>query len=93
MKVFRKKALRPATQGFMKKDLQLKDLIMLGIGAVIGTGIFVVTGTAAANYAGPAATLSFVVAAFVVILSGFSFAEFASRVPVTGGPYSYLYVV
>lgn len=93
MNVFRKKTLRPATQGFMKKNLKLKDLIMLGIGAVIGTGVFVVTGTAAANYAGPAATLSFVVAAFVVILSGFSFAEFASRVPVTGGPYSYLYVV
>lgn len=93
MDVFRKKPIRKSSIGHMKKDLKLKDLILLGMGAVIGTGIFVVTGTAASNYAGPAATLSFLVAAFVVILSGFSFAEFASRVPVTGGPYSYMYVV
>lgn len=93
MEIFRKKPIKKASGGYMKKNLKLRDLIMLGIGAVIGTGIFVVTGTAAANYAGPGATLSFLIAAFVVILSGFSFAEFASRVPVTGGPYSYMYVV
>lgn len=51
---------------------------MLGIGAIIGTGIFVVTGTASAEYAGPALILSFVVAGIVVVLSGLSFAEFAS---------------
>lgn len=66
---------------------------MLGIGAIIGTGIFVVTGTASAEYAGPALILSFVVAGIVVVLSGLSFAEFASRIPVLGGAYSYLYVV
>lgn len=66
---------------------------MLGIGAIIGTGIFVVTGVAANQNAGPALSLSFVLAAIVVILSGLSFAEFASRVPVIGGPYAYLYVV
>ena len=93
MDVFRKKPIKKASLGYMKRNLKLKDLILLGIGAVIGTGIFVVTGSAAADYAGPAAMLSFLVAAFVVILSGFSFAEFASRVPVTGGPYSYMYVV
>ena len=93
MDIFRKKPIKKASLGYMKRNLKLKDLILLGIGAVIGTGIFVVTGSAAADYAGPAAMLSFLVAAFVVILSGFSFAEFASRVPVTGGPYSYMYVV
>ncbi|MHC5269608.1 amino acid permease [Enterococcus sp. LJL98] len=93
MEIFRKKEITKTSGNDMKKNLKLKDLILLGIGAVIGTGIFVVTGTAAANYAGPGATLSFLVAAFVVILSGFSFAEFASRVPVTGGPYSYMYVI
>ena len=93
MDVFRKKPTKKASLDYMKRNLKLKDLILLGIGAVIGTGIFVVTGSAAADYAGPAAMLSFLVAAFVVILSGFSFAEFASRVPVTGGPYSYMYVV
>ncbi|XFE30210.1 amino acid permease [Listeria innocua] len=61
---------------------------MLGIGAIIGTGIFVVTGVAANQNAGPALSLSFVLAAIVVILSGLSFAEFASRVPVIGGPYA-----
>ena len=51
------------------------------------------TGAASAVYAGPALILSFVLAAFVVILSGLSFAEFASRIPVLGGAYSYVYVV
>lgn len=93
MDVFRKKSIRPSHKGELKRNLKVKDLILLGIGAVIGTGIFVVTGTAAADYAGPAATLSFLVAAVVVIASGFSFAEFAARVPITGGPYGYLSVV
>ncbi|MFP9055190.1 amino acid permease, partial [Enterococcus faecalis] len=74
-------------------ELKTSDLIMLGIGAIIGTGIFVVTGVAANQNAGPALSLSFVLAAIVVILSGLSVAEFASRVPVIGGPYAYLYVV
>lgn len=77
----------------LKKDLKLKDLILLGIGACIGTGIFVVTGQASADYAGPASVFSFLIAAVVVVLNGLCFAEFASRVPVTGGPYSYMYVV
>ncbi|EOT39916.1 amino acid permease [Enterococcus columbae] len=93
MDLFRKKSMQSQTTSRLKKNLHLKDLILLGIGAVIGTGIFVVTGQAAATLAGPALTLSFVVAAFVVILSGFSFAEFASRIPVLGGAYSYMYVV
>lgn len=93
MDLFRKKPLEKKRISQLKKDLKLKDLIMLGIGAIIGTGIFVITGAASASYAGPALTLSFVLAAIVVGLSGLSFAEFASRIPVLGGAYSYLYVV
>ncbi|WP_430610278.1 APC family permease [Enterococcus sp. DIV0876] len=93
MDLFRKKVIQPERVTNLKKELKLKDLIMLGIGAIIGTGIFVVTGAASAEYAGPALILSFVIAGVVVVLSGLSFAEFASRIPVLGGAYSYLYVV
>ncbi|WP_207871604.1 APA family basic amino acid/polyamine antiporter [Enterococcus sp. DIV2402] len=93
MKIFRKKSVNKQVVSYLTKELTLKDLIMLGIGAVIGTGIFVVTGQASANYAGPALSVSFIVAAIVVILSGLCFAEFASRVPISGGPYGYMYVV
>lgn len=93
MKVFRKKSADKQALSYLTKELTLKDLIMLGIGAVIGTGIFVITGQASANYAGPSLSASFIVAAIVVILSGLCFAEFASRVPISGGPYGYMYVV
>ncbi|MEY8445911.1 APC family permease [Enterococcus ratti] len=93
MDLFRKKEINLNQTSGLKKDLKTSDLIMLGIGAIIGTGIFVVTGVAANQNAGPALSLSFVLAAIVVVLSGLSFAEFASRVPVIGGPYAYLYVV
>ena len=74
MDLFRKKQITSQQNSHLSKTLKLKDLILLGIGAVIGTGIFVVPGQAAANLAGPGLTLSFVLAAFVVILTGFSFA-------------------
>ncbi|MCD5001562.1 amino acid permease [Enterococcus saccharolyticus] len=93
MKIFRKKGIDNQSISYLKRELKLKDLIMLGIGACIGTGIFVVTGQASAQYAGPALSVSFVVAALVIILSGLCFAEFASRVPISGGPYGYMYVV
>lgn len=93
MKIFRKKAIDKESVTYLRRELKLKDLILLGIGAVIGTGIFVVTGQAAADYAGPALSISFIVAAVVVIVSGLCFAEFASRIPISGGPYGYLYVV
>lgn len=93
MDLFRKKALSTVQATGMKRDLKTKDLIMLGIGAIIGTGIFVVTGVAASQSAGPALAVSFVLAAIVVILSALCFAEFSSRIPVLGGPYAYLYVV
>lgn len=95
MSIFRRKALTAPTaeSSGMKRELKTSDLIMLGIGAIVGTGIFVITGVAAKETAGPALTLSFLVAAGAIILSGLCYAEFASRIPVLGGPYAYMYVV
>ena len=64
---------------------------MLGIGAVIGAGIFVLTGTAAADYAGPAIVLSFVFAGIACAFAGLCYAEFAALLPVSGSAYSYSY--
>lgn len=93
--IFRKKQLSDVTgePSGMKKDLKTIDLIMLGIGAIVGTGIFVVTGVAAEKNAGPALSLSFLVAAGAIVLAGLCYAEFASRIPAIGGPYAYMYVV
>ena len=74
----------------LKKNLGTLDLVLLGLGAVIGTGIFVVTGAAAATYAGPALIFSFIIAGFVIFLMGLCYAELASRYPVVGGPYAYM---
>ncbi|MGC6767319.1 amino acid permease [Enterococcus sp. LJL128] len=95
MSIFRKKTLtaQPIQETGMKRNLKTMDLIMLGIGAIVGTGIFVITGVAAEETAGPALTLSFLVAAGAIVLSGLCYAEFASRIPVLGGPYAYMYVV
>jgi amino acid transporter len=65
--------------------------VALGIGAVIGAGIFVLTGHAAATHAGPAVVLSFVIAGFACGLAGLCYAEFASMLPVSGSAYSYAY--
>lgn len=95
MSIFRKKEISEfvtETEG-MHQHLKVFDLILLGIGAIVGTGIFVITGVSAANYAGPALTLSFAIAAVAVILAGLCYAEFSSRIPVIGGPYAYMYVV
>ena len=73
----------------LKRSLSTRNLIALGIGAVIGTGIFVLTGTAAANYAGPALTLSFIISAVGCIMAGLCYAEFAAMIPVAGSAYSY----
>jgi APA family basic amino acid/polyamine antiporter len=75
----------------LKRSLSTRNLIALGIGAVIGTGIFVLTGTAAANYAGPALTLSFAISAIGCIMAGLCYAEFAALIPVAGSAYSYSY--
>lgn len=75
----------------LKKTLGTGALIALGIGAIIGAGLFSITGVAAANQAGPAITLSFVVAALGCAFAGLCYAEFASMIPVAGSAYTYSY--
>ena len=75
----------------LKRTLTARHLMMLGVGAVIGAGIFVLTGQAAANHAGPAIMLSFVLAGFACALAGLCYAEFAALLPVSGSAYSYSY--
>ncbi|HEY4212833.1 MAG TPA: amino acid permease [Steroidobacteraceae bacterium] len=75
----------------LKRVLSAASLTALGIGGIIGTGIFVLTGTAAANYAGPALALAFIVAGIGCTLAGLCYAEFASMIPVSGSAYSYSY--
>lgn len=75
----------------LKRSLDALDLIMLGIGAIIGTGIFVLTGTAAAQNAGPAVALSFVVAGIASAFAGLCYAEMASMIPIAGSAYTYSY--
>src|SRR5258707_13726773 len=64
---------------------------MLGIGEIIGAGIFVITGTAAADHAGPAVLISFVIAGFGCLFAGLCYAEFASLIPESGSSYTYAY--
>lgn len=67
------------------------NLIAIGIGSIVGTGIFVLTGTAAAHHAGPAILLSFILAAVACVFAGLCYAEFASMIPVSGSAYTYGY--
>ena len=76
----------------LRRSLTASNLVALGIGAIIGTGIFVITGQAAAQYAGPALTLSFVISALGCVFAGLCYAEFAAMIPVSGSVYSYSYV-
>src|SRR5438128_1166883 len=75
----------------LKKSLSALDLTVFGVGVVIGSGIFVITGTAATDYAGPAVTLSFIVAGIVCALAALCYAEFASTVPVAGSAYTFAF--
>jgi len=75
----------------LKRVLGPVNLTTLGIGAIIGTGIFVLTGQAAAAYAGPGIVISMVLAGLVSVLAGLCYAEFASTVPVAGSAYTYGY--
>src|SRR5665213_354925 len=77
--------------GGLKRALGPVNLITLGIGAIIGAGIFVLTGTAAAQFAGPAIVLSFVVAGIGCVFAGLCYAEFASVIPIAGSAYTYGY--
>ncbi len=75
----------------LKRALGPINLVTLGIGAIIGAGIFVLTGSAAAQYAGPAIVLSFVLAGVACVFAGLCYAEFASLIPIAGSAYTYGY--
>lgn len=75
----------------LKRTLGPWNLLFLGVGCIIGAGIFVRTGNAAALHAGPAVLLSFLVAGFVCALAGLCYAELSSTLPVSGSAYTYSY--
>lgn len=75
----------------LKRTLSAIDLTLLGIGCIVGTGIFVLTGTAAARYAGPALAISFALAAVPATLGALCYAEMASMIPAAGSAYAYAY--
>lgn len=93
-KLFKKKDISAILNESKDSDNQLKrsltatNLVTLGIGAIVGTGIFVITGQAAAAYAGPALTISFVISALGCVMAGLCYAEFAAMIPVSGSVYS-----
>jgi basic amino acid/polyamine antiporter, APA family len=95
--LFRKKSIASLLMDSEKKGLSLKkdlgafDLTMLGIGAIIGTGIFVLTGVAASTHAGPALIISFILSGLACVFAALCYAEFASTVPVSGSAYTYSY--
>ena len=76
----------------LKRHLNAFQLTAIGIGAIIGAGIFVITGQAAAQFAGPAIAISFVIAALICTFAGLCYAELSALIPVAGGSYSYAYV-
>jgi len=75
----------------LAKTLGARALVLLGIGAIIGAGLFSITGSAAANNAGPAVSISFIIAAIACAFAGLCYAEFASMIPVAGSAYTYSY--
>lgn len=96
--LFRKKSIdslvneaQAEGHGTLRRSLTSTSLIMLGIGAIIGAGLFSLTGIAAAEHAGPAVTLSFILAAIACAFAGLCYAEFASMIPVAGSAYTYSY--
>ncbi len=80
-----------ATGNELRRALSATALTLLGIGGIIGTGIFVLTGTAAADHAGPALVLSFIIAGIGCTFAGLCYSEFAAMIPVSGSAYSYCY--
>src|SRR6186713_3124542 len=75
----------------LKRTLSAANLVALGIGAIIGAGLFVRTAAAAGQAAGPGVTLSFIIAAVGCAFAGLCYAEFASMIPIAGSAYTYAY--
>jgi APA family basic amino acid/polyamine antiporter len=82
---------REASEKSLKRALGIPSLIAFGIGGIIGTGIFVLTGVAAATHAGPAIVISFIIAGIGCMFAGLCYSEFAAMVPVAGSAYAYSY--
>src|SRR5437763_7180931 len=97
MEVFRRKSVEQSLQDaddperHLRRALGPVQLTALGIGVIIGTGIFVLTGEAAGTLAGPAIAISFAAAAIACLLAGLCYAEFASVVPAAGSAYTFSY--
>jgi len=96
-KIFRKKSITEFSHDIKEgnefsRELSLLSLILLGIGVIIGSGIFVITGAAAAQHSGPAIALSFAIAGLGCFFAGLCYAEFVSVVPISGSAYSYSYL-
>lgn len=85
------KSAEASHEGGLKRSLGAVNLVMLGVGAIIGAGIFVLTGEVASQYAGPAITISFIIAAFACACAGLCYAELASMIPIAGSVYTYSY--
>ena len=98
MSLFRKKSLSALlasaadSEKGLKRTLGATNLVALGIGAIIGAGLFVRTAAAAGQAAGPAVTISFIVAAIGCAFAGLCYAEFAAMIPIAGSAYAYSYV-
>lgn len=93
MKLFRKKPVgNELSTSSLNRVLGALDLTMLGVGAIIGTGVFVLTGVAAAKYAGPALIISFIIAGLACVFAALCYSEFASMIPQSGSAYTYGYV-
>ena len=75
----------------LRRSLGPVDLVLMGIGVIVGAGIFVLTGHAAAQIAGPAVVLSFIIAGAACAFAGLCYAELASMIPVAGSAYTYAY--
>src|ERR1700693_5776800 len=75
----------------LKRTLGAGNLVALGVGAIIGAGLFVRTAAASAEAAGPAVTVSFLVAAIGCVFAGLCYAEFAAMIPIAGSAYTYAY--
>ena len=95
--IFRKKSIDDLLTGdksskSLKRAIGPLSLIIMGLGCIIGAGIFIVTGIASANYSGPALILSFVISAVACIFTALCYAEFASMIPISGSVYTYTYV-
>src|SRR5690348_1490752 len=83
--------LQQASHSSLKRTLTAKSLVALGVGAIIGAGLFVRTAAASAEAAGPAVTVSFIIAAIGCAFAGLCYAEFAAMIPIAGSAYTYAY--